>query len=51
MTTNMLRCIEITDVSFLMCINVIIPLPTWVIVLVFLCLLWVLLPDEIEIWL
>ena len=51
MTTNMIRCVEVTLASAFMCANAIISLPTWMLVIVFLCVIWVFLPDEIEIWL
>ena len=49
MTPNMSRCVETTLVSCVMCINAILPLPAWVIVFCLLCLVWVWLPDDIEI--
>ncbi len=51
MTNNMARCLELTLTSCLMCINTIVPVPTWMLVFAFLCVIWVFLPDEIEIWL
>lgn len=50
MNTNMVRCIETTLVSSLMCINIFWALPKWMVVFVLLCLVWVWLPDDIEIW-
>lgn len=45
MTTNTIRCIETTLVSGMMVSNAILPMPTWLVVIVLLCLLWVWLPD------
>ena len=50
MSGNLARCIETTLVCGLMCFNSIFPLPTWMVVFALLCLLWVWLPDDIEIW-
>lgn len=50
MTSTTIRCIETTLVSYLMCVNIVYPLPTWELVIVWICLIWVWLPDDIEIW-
>ena len=50
MSSNLIRCLDLTFVSFIMCINSILSLPTWIIVVNLLCLLLALLPDDIEIW-
>ena len=47
----MIRCIETTIVSGLMSINAFFPLSTWEVVLILACWVWVMIPDNIEIWL
>ena len=47
----MIRCIETTLMSGLMSINAFFPLPTWEVVLILVCWVWVMIPDNIEIWL
>lgn len=50
MNSNTARCLETTLVSGVMAINTVLPLPTWMVVLALLCLVWVWIPDNIEIW-
>ena len=45
-----IQCIELTLGEWVMLGNVILNLPTWCIVITILCVIWVFLPDEIEIW-
>ena len=44
------KCVETTLVSCVMSMNAVFPLPTWMVVSVLLCLAWVWLPDDLEIW-